>query len=71
MCEAGASWGVLGSLRLTTAPGALVQLCGFWSMKCFRMMVHVCGRPAENNAFCLLGEKEHKELWRGLKQESG
>lgn len=59
-----------GTLRFTRPPGALVQLCDFWSMKCFGVMVHVCGHPAENNAFCLLGEKEHAGQRRGLGQQT-
>lgn len=62
--------GGLCFMRFTRAPGALVPLCDFWSMKCCGVMVHVCGRSAENNAFCLLGEKEHAELRRGLGQQT-
>ncbi len=58
------------ALRFTRPPGALVQICDFWSMKCFGVMVYVCGHPAENNAFCLLDEKEHKELRRGFRQHT-
>lgn len=34
--------GGLCCLYLARAPGALVQLYDFWSMKCFGVMVHVC-----------------------------
>ncbi|KAK9958381.1 hypothetical protein ABG768_010505 [Culter alburnus] len=55
-CVRQVPYGGLCCLHLTRAPGARVQLCDFWSMKCFGVMVHVCGHPSENNAFCLHGK---------------